>query len=351
MHTAAKLCLLAAAPLLASAQDFEWAGVFSLNGAVSPSKWSMQAAADGTYPEQSMKIVIIPTSTPDAATLASLESDANTLVAGTCTAVADAASMTPDAAGSCFTLTVGSDIDSEFDIVTTDLAGVAVFAQHTPIKFERDRHYFYDSAATPADIEPIAENLAFEWSGVFPLDGATSPSKWHMQAGEDGTYPDESMILVIIPTAAEDVATVAVAEAAMETLEDGAKALLGLFGASCTAVAAGGTMTPAGGGSCVILNVDTASADSEFDIVTTGLTGVAVFAQHIPIEFERDRHYFIDGAGLDLEPFAESEHDVAHSHGQPDASPGPAVATPGSGASTATAVMTVAAAGAAVALL
>jgi hypothetical protein len=76
-----------------------------------------------------------------------------------------------------------------------------------------------------------------------------------------------------------------------------------------------------------------------------------VFAQHIPIEFERDRHYFIDGAGLDLEPFAESEHDVAHSHGQPDASPGPAVATPGSGASTATAVMTVAAAGAAVALL
>ena len=151
MHTAAKLCLLAAAPLLASAQDFEWAGVFDLDGAVSPSKWSMQAAADGTYPDQSMKIVIIPTSTPDAATLASLESDANTLVAGTCTAVADAASMTPDAAGSCFTLTVGSGNDSEFDIVTTDLAGVAVFAQHVPIEFERDRHYFYDSAATPAD--------------------------------------------------------------------------------------------------------------------------------------------------------------------------------------------------------
>ena len=149
--------------------------------------------------------------------------------------------MTPAADGSCYILTVGSGDDSEFDIVTTDLAGVAVFAQHIPIEFERDRHYFYDSAATPVDIEPIAENLAFEWSGVFPLDGATSPSKWHMQADGDGNYPDESMILVIIPTAAEDVATVAVAEAAMETLEDDAKALLGLFGASCTAVAAGGT--------------------------------------------------------------------------------------------------------------
>ena len=36
----------------------------------SPSKWSMQAGEDGTYPDQSMKVVIMPVSTPDEATMA-----------------------------------------------------------------------------------------------------------------------------------------------------------------------------------------------------------------------------------------------------------------------------------------
>merc|ERR1712046_394172 len=128
-----------------------------------------------------------------------------------------------------------------------------------------------------------------------------------MQAGDDGQYPDPSMAVVIIPTNTPDDAT-------MDSLASDAVGLLGLFGTSCVAVADGGMMIPAAGGSCYILNVGT-GADTEFDIDTVGIDGVAVYAQHIPIEFERDRHYFYDAAGTDIEPIAESDHDVAHSHG------------------------------------
>jgi hypothetical protein len=171
-----------------------------------------------------------------------------------------------------------------------------------------------------------------------------------MQAGADGVYPDQSMIVVIIPTAAADVATEVAGNAYMEqTAESAAKGLLGLIGSTCGDIANGGSMTPATGGSCYTLNVG-AGIDSEFDIVTTGLAGVTVFAQHVPVEFERDVHYFYDSAAtpLMIEPVAESAHDVGHSHG-PSPSPPPAAAA--SGASIATAVATIVAAGGAAALL
>merc|ERR1712054_128007 len=154
-------------------------------------------------------MVIIPTTTPDEATMNSLQSDAVDLLGlfGTsCTAVADGGSITPTTGGACYTLTAGTGVDSEFDIVTTGLTGVAVYAQHVPIEFERDRHYFYDSSATPVDIEPIAESVGFEWSGVFSVTGMTSPCKWSMQADDAGAYPDPSMMVVIIPTTTPDEA-------------------------------------------------------------------------------------------------------------------------------------------------
>merc|ERR1712178_28621 len=248
------------------------------------------------------------------------ENAANTLVAGDCPAVADSGSVTPAAAGSCFTLTVGSTADSEFNIVTANLDGVAVFAQHVPIEFERTRHYFYDAAGT--DIEPVAESLAFEWSGVFSLDGTTTPCKWSMQADDNGDYPDPSMLVVIIPTSSTPT------EATMNSKESDAVGLTGLFGTSCTTVADGETMLPPSGGACYILTASTTGPDSEFDINTVGIDGVAVYAQHIPIEFERDRHYFYDAASNDIEPIAESDHDVAHSHGPTPAPPPTATPAP-----------------------
>merc|ERR1711924_284714 len=66
--------------------------------------------------------------------------------------------MTPAADGSCFELHVGSGDDSTFTIVTDGITGLAVYAQHIPIEFERDRHYLYDSS--DVDIEPIAQESA-----------------------------------------------------------------------------------------------------------------------------------------------------------------------------------------------
>ena len=44
---------------------------------------------------------------------------------------------------------------------------------------------------------------------------------------------------------------------------------------------------------------------------------VAVFAQHVPTEFERDQHYLKDSAGTDIEPVAQ-ESSGAHDHGHHD---------------------------------
>merc|ERR1719331_1741968 len=72
-------------------------------------------------------------------------------------------------------------------------------------------------------------------------------------------------------------------------------------------------MTPAAGGSCFNLKVGTGD-DSTFTIVTTGLSGLAVFAQHVPTEFERDAHYLYDSANVDIEPVAQASGSGGHAH-------------------------------------
>merc|ERR1712091_653933 len=100
-----------------------------------------------------MRVVFMPTDSPTEETMQSLEEQAETLLTGdTCTAIDDGESMTPAASGSCFDLIVGNGDDSTFNIDTTDISGLAIYTQHVPIEFERDQHYFQDSAGT--DIEP-----------------------------------------------------------------------------------------------------------------------------------------------------------------------------------------------------
>ena len=46
------------------------------------------------------------------------------------------------------------------------------------------------------------------------------------------------------------------------------------------------------------------------------MTGLAVFAQHVPTEFERDQHYLKDSSGTDIEPVAqEGAGGHHHDHG------------------------------------
>jgi hypothetical protein len=135
---------------------FEWAGVFRV--ADSSHTWSMQSVG-GEYADATMRLVLIPTDAPTAVMMESGEEGAGSLIAGeTCAVIEDGASMTPAAEGSCFELHVGAGDDSTFTIDTSGISGVAVYAQHLPTEFERDRHYLHDSSG--AEVEPIAQESA-----------------------------------------------------------------------------------------------------------------------------------------------------------------------------------------------
>ena len=135
---------------------FEWAGIFSINDA--SHTWSMQKV-DGEYADPTMRLVLVPTSTPDEETMHSLEDGVEALIEGDCSVVEDGEAMQSiQSTGSCFELHVGTGDDSTFTIDTSDISGLAMFAQHVPTEFERDQHYLKDS--TGGDIEPNAQEGA-----------------------------------------------------------------------------------------------------------------------------------------------------------------------------------------------
>merc|ERR1719191_1378037 len=121
--------------------------------------WSMQKVG-GAYADPSMRLALFSTATPNEATMESLADAGSDLIKddAACVVVNDGGSMTPTADGACFELTVGTGDDSTFTIDTTGMSGLAVYAQHVPTEFERDRHYLYDSS--DLDIEPIAQESA-----------------------------------------------------------------------------------------------------------------------------------------------------------------------------------------------
>ena len=152
----------------------------------------------------------------------------------------------------------------------------------------------------------------FEWAGVFEMDDSTHT--WSMQK-VDGDYADPTMWLVLIPT---DTPT----ESTMHDLESGVDALVD---AGCTVVEDGESMSSiAAEGSCFELHVGTGD-DSTYTIDTAGITGMAMYAQHVPTEFERDQHYLKDSAGTDIEPVAQEgagahdHHDHGDDHGDEEA--------------------------------
>ena len=76
------------------------------------------------------------------------------------------------------------------------------------------------------------------------------------------------------------------------------------FETGCIMVTAGGTITPAED-TCYMLEFDQTMDDTTFTIDASGVTGVAIFAQHYPTEFERSLHYLKGPGGEDIEPVNE----------------------------------------------
>ena len=118
----------------------EWSGVFSVDD--STHIWSMQKV-DGAYADPSMRVVLFATDSPVEETIHTFEEQAEALIEGNaCEITEDGETIPrPAATGSCFELHVGTGDDTYFTMDTNGLSGLAIYAQHFPLEFERDEHY------------------------------------------------------------------------------------------------------------------------------------------------------------------------------------------------------------------
>ena len=178
-----------AAPALA---EYEWSGAFDTSGDTTHT-WSAQAV-DCAYADPTMKLVMIATTTPDAATLTAQADAMETLIDGTCTTVTPGETMTPTTSGVCYLLTFSTTADSSvgftdstWPIDTTGVDGILFAGQHVPIEFERDTHYLYDSAGT--DVEPIAEDGGPTRYAYFSCNSDGTLVSYGEECTDDGCTP------------------------------------------------------------------------------------------------------------------------------------------------------------------
>ena len=151
-----------------------------------------------------------------------------------------------------------------------------------------------------------ANGAAYEWAGVF--ETSASSLTWLMQK-VDGEYADPTMRLVLFKTNEPTAKT-------MESLESDAETMM--MKADCPVREAGSSMAASNSGNCYELHVGTGEDStytiSGWDSNGNDTVGLVIFAQHVPLEFERDTHYLRTADGADVEPVAEEGAD-GHGHG------------------------------------
>jgi hypothetical protein len=147
-----------------------------------------------------------------------------------------------------------------------------------------------------------ADAAEYEWAGIFAT--ADKTHTWSMQK-VGGAYADPAMKLVLFAVDTAD-------EKTMDSLADKGS---NLMRGTCADLKTGETMTPTKDGVCYNLVVDDTKDDTTYTIATDGIKGIAFYAQHVPTEFERDRHYLYDTKDVDIEPVAQESaggHDHDH---------------------------------------
>lgn len=181
-----------------------------------------------------------------------------------------------------------------------------MFALQKPIFLGALSLALLGSAADAAADADMAD-FVHEWAAVFPIGDAAHQ---YLMQEVDGKYADPNMKIVLVPTTELNIEGIHTTEAGVAALMEGD---------SCETVENGGTGSAiAETGSCYDLVVDESIKTNVFNLVTDGLTGLAVYTQHVPYEFEDDKHFFKDSADTDIEPVAEEMvggHGHAHGHG------------------------------------
>jgi hypothetical protein len=139
----------------------------------------------------------------------------------------------------------------------------------------------------------------YEWGGMF--EGSSENYFWVAQKVE-GAYAEPTLKMVV-------VATDSTSEDDFEAAQETAETLLEAGG--CTAVAAGGTITPSAS-ACIELTFDSSDYESKFVLSALGAdSGVAIFTEHSPSEFEANSHYLRDEDGHDVEPVHSTDEEEA----------------------------------------
>ena len=147
---------------------------------------------------------------------------------------------------------------------------------------------------------------SWEWAGMFAVDGHDLTYSFQPVGG---SWAESSIRVVILPATA-------VTDAGLHALE--AEANHG-FAETCTerepceVDSTLCTITPVED-ACFFLHLEGTTAS--FTIRTTGMTGIAIFAEHFMSEFEpaAGPHYLREGTE-DIEPVATIAGDDAHDHG------------------------------------
>jgi hypothetical protein len=159
---------------------------------------------------------------------------------------------------------------------------------------------FLSLACQASASEEHGEEL-YEWAGMF--DGSDEDYIWVAQK-VDGVFADATMKMVVMTAASSS-------EEDFEAAEVTADVLFEL--SSCTAVAAGDTITPSST-ACFELTFDTSDYENKFYIPAVGAgTGLAIFTEHAPrSEFESDSHYLRDEEGHDVEAVHSADEEDEH---------------------------------------
>ena len=144
---------------------FEWAGMFHTTDDIYT--WSAQRNDAGEYADPTMDIVFL---NATGETLAILEREANHAFENNCTSVSNGETLVPQE-DHCYKLVFEEQSHTTFFLVdTTNVEYLAVFAQHFPIEFERDMHYFKDINGEDVEPEaelPEAEEKAVNWGSII----------------------------------------------------------------------------------------------------------------------------------------------------------------------------------------
>jgi len=308
-----RACLVASLSCLAAGSgggSWEWAGVFDLNQN-EHYVWSAARNTAGNYADADMKIVIVPASVASDAGLHGAETQATTTWALTPTNANNGGTLVAGSAPTSYRLNFDTRTwVSHFELSVTATGAYAFFCQHLPTEFENGFHYLKTEEGT--DVEPVAQEVApapapaptpapapvpcpwsesWEWSGVFDFPTAGWYT-WNAARNAAGSYADASMQLVLV------AAPNSTSWGLLDTKSDAQTKWTGFANTNS------GSILTVGNSYNLVFDTHTWTSHYYFQITSPG--AVAFYAQHLPVEFEKEFHYLKDASGTDIEPGAQA---------------------------------------------